>query len=306
MIGGVALRRITYYDRLMSRTILSGLANRVAGAVPLLAFALLAGCAALPPASTRLEPDRPIAGLTHAGADCRTGTADAADAAAIDPRAITLVNWNVEKGGHDAWAEQRDALAAGADVVLLQEAPLVSDGWRSADDDAFHAFAPGYETRRTPTGVLTISDAPPLVQCNLSAREPWLRSSKATAVTEYALRGRDDTLLVINIHAVNFTFGLGAFDRQLRAASGIIARHRGPVVFAGDFNTWRRSRLARLERLLGPLGLEAVAFAVDNRKRFLGQALDHVYVRGFDVVAATSYETNTSDHNPMRVWLSAP
>ena len=62
---------------------------------------------------------------------------------------------------------------------------------------------------------MTVSTAVPLVQCNLSAREPLLRTPKATLVTEYALAGRQDTLLVINIHAVNFTLGLGAFEAQL-------------------------------------------------------------------------------------------
>ena len=153
--------------------------------------------------------------------------------------------------------------------------------------------------------MLTISDAAPLVQCNLQALEPVLRTPKATLVTEYALAGRDENLLVVNMHVVNFTMGLAAFQAQLSDASDVVAQHRGPVILTGDFNTWRQARLDLLGSIIDAHGLEAVDFPDDARKRFLGKPLDHVYVRGLDVVSATTYETDTSDHNPMRVWLSA-
>jgi endonuclease/exonuclease/phosphatase (EEP) superfamily protein YafD len=56
--------------------------------------------------------------------------------------------------------------------------------------------------------------------------------------------------------------------------------------------------------LVGSYGLAAVEFEKDDRKRVFGKPLDHVYVRGLDVVAAETRETASSDHNPMRVWLS--
>lgn len=269
--------------------------------------ALLAGCAALPVDSARIAPDAPLLRLSEAGEACRTSSesGDATPRPALDPSLITLVNWNVQKGGHGEWGAQLGALAEGADVLTLQEVPIVNDGWRGHDPARFHAFAPGFETRRTPTGVLTISDAAPLVQCNLQALEPWLRTPKATLITEYALAGRNESLLVVNMHVVNFSMGLAAFESQLAEASDVVAQHRGPVILTGDFNTWRQARLDRLGATIAAHGLEAVGFANDARKRFLGKPLDHVYVRGLDVVSATTYETDTSDHNPMRVWLSA-
>lgn len=275
-----------------------------AGAWLLATAALVAGCAALPASTARLEPDAPLA-LLAAGADlCRTGPVRAATPA-IDPESIELFNWNVRKGSHRAWSRDLEAFAAGADVLTLQEAPLVNDGWDGHEDSQFHSFAPGYRSPSTPTGVLTISDVQPLVQCNLSAREPLLRTSKATVVTEYALEGRDETLLVINIHAVNFSLGLGAFEAQMRQASDILAGHDGPVIFSGDFNTWRQARADLVGLLVGAHGLVAVEFDDDDRKRVFGKPLDHVYIRGLDVQSATTHEIDTSDHNPMRVWLSA-
>ena len=264
------------------------------------------GCASLPFPDTAVDPVAPVHGLAHDAESCEIGPESTGAQArqSLDPYWIELLNWNIQKGGSDEWGIELYELGEHADVLTLQEAPLVNPGWEDHVVDSFHAFAPGYQTRRSPTGVMTVSTAVPLVQCNLSAREPLLRTPKATLVTEYALAGRQDTLLVINIHAVNFTLGLGAFEAQLGTASGILERHDGPVIFAGDFNTWRQSRLEHLEVLIDSHGLAAVEFQDDDHKRFLGYPLDHVYVRGLDVVASETLDTRSSDHNPMRVWLS--
>ncbi len=275
--------------------------------IPLVLAALaVPGCAGLPMPTGAVSPAEPAISLAHDAESCEIGPVRTGSRAlpALDPQSIELLNWNIQKGGHADWGSELYELGVGADVLTLQEAPLVNPGWEEQVVESFHAFAPGFATRRSPTGVMTVSTAVPLVQCNLSAREPWLRTPKATLVTEYALEGRGETLLVINIHAVNFTLGLGAFEAQLDNASDVLEKHVGPVIFAGDFNTWRQSRLDHLQVLIDSHGLAAVEFAEDERKRFLGNPLDHVYVRGLDVVAAVTHETESSDHNPMRVWLS--
>ncbi|MEO0345780.1 MAG: endonuclease/exonuclease/phosphatase family protein [Pseudomonadota bacterium] len=245
--------------------------------------------------------------MANASSACRTGWAEAPEAhdAALDPGRIALVNWNIKKGSRSDWRDQLDTLTAGADLVTLQEAPLANAGWRDHESSLYHAFAPGWTSRRTPTGVMTLSDAAHLVQCNMQAREPWLRSPKATMATEYALTDRAETLLVVNVHVVNFSLGLAAFDRQLEQVSTVVAQHEGPVILTGDFNTWRRARLDRVRALVDAHDLEPVSFRNDVRKRFLGNPLDHVYVRGLEVIDATATDTRASDHNPMRVWLSA-
>lgn len=271
------------------------------------AAVLASGCATVSAPAPQIAVHAPTALLANASSACRTGWAAAPEAgdAALDPDRIALVNWNIKKGSRSDWRDQLDTLTAGADLVTLQEAPLANTGWRDLDSDLYHAFAPGWMSRRTPTGVMTLSDAAHLVQCNLQAREPWLRSPKATLATEYALTDRAETLLVVNVHVVNFSLGLAAFDRQLEQVRTVVAQHEGPVILTGDFNTWRRARLDRVRTLVDEHGLEAVPFHEDVRKRFLGNPLDHVYVRGLDVIDATTIDTRASDHNPMRVWLSA-
>jgi endonuclease/exonuclease/phosphatase (EEP) superfamily protein YafD len=108
-------------------------------------------------------------------------------------------------------------------------------------------------------------------------------------------------LLVINLHGVNFSFGMRELRRQMAAAERIIAAHQGPVIFSGDFNTWRGGRTDLVQQTVSRLGLKPVRYDVDHRKRFLGRPLDHVHVRGLDVVKSTSYDLDSSDHNPMLV-----
>jgi endonuclease/exonuclease/phosphatase (EEP) superfamily protein YafD len=58
-----------------------------------------------------------------------------------------------------------------------------------------------------------------------------------------------------------------------------------------------------LEEMLESLGLTALDFDVDHRKRFFGWALDHIYVRGLYSESATTLQSDASDHNPMTVRL---
>lgn len=267
---------------------------------------LLGACAVQHPDVARVTPAEPLHAL-YSGADAcslgrRTPRPDAASA--LDPTAIDVVNWNVKKGRRAGWAGELESLSRAADVVTLQEAPLVHRGWAERHEERFHAFAPGFRTRRTPTGVMTISTSVPLVQCSLRIREPWLRSPKAVVATEYEVGGRYETLLVVNAHAVNFTITLAAFERQLDEISRVLAQHDGAVILAGDFNTWRRARQSSLDELADGFGLRPIAFADDRRTRFFGLAVDHIYVRGLEVVRSESLESAASDHNPMRVRLA--
>jgi endonuclease/exonuclease/phosphatase family metal-dependent hydrolase len=112
-----------------------------------------------------------------------------------------------------------------------------------------------------------------------------------------------ETLLVINIHGINFTFGVDELEKQFLQARAVIDAHDGPVLFSGDFNTWRGQRTKVLDEMLAELGLTALEYDVDHRKRFLGEALDHIYVRGLYSEHATTLDSKASDHNPMAVHL---
>jgi endonuclease/exonuclease/phosphatase (EEP) superfamily protein YafD len=245
--------------------------------------------------------------------DARITTADACAAALTHDRgrqttglmrdSIHLLNWNIHKNHGPRMQSDLARLAEGADLVLLQEAAWSRSGSGPISEDFYRAFAPGYRSWRTISGVMTASKAPPLTQCSFKDAEPWLRAPKATNVTQYSLADREDTLVVINLHLINFTLGVSDMKRQLEEALLVIEGHRGPVIVSGDFNTWSRSRVASVATLLQQVGLDPVAYESDLRKRVFGHALDHVFVRGMEVVQSTSHATELSDHNPMSIVL---
>lgn len=225
----------------------------------------------------------------------------------LDSRDIRIVNWNIQKGGDPNWIADLSAITDEPDLMIFQEAKLHADTWRTLGTDHFRSFAAGYRTpgrEGAVTGVLTLSDAEPLTSCSLVSVEPWLRSPKATMITEYALSGSDQSLVVVNIHAINFTFGNSDFREQVRRALSVVEKHEGPVLLSGDFNTWHWRQSGILEDMVADLGLTSLDYDDDHRKRVFGQPLDHIYVRGLQVMNATSFPVDSSDHNPMSVRLS--
>ena len=222
----------------------------------------------------------------------------------LDSADIRMVNWNIQKGGDPAWIADLATFAGESDLMIFQEASLEAVSSSAVAIDHYRSFAPGYRTVRSVTGVMTLSSAKPLTQCNLVSVEPWLRSPKATMITEYGLTDTDQTLLVINIHAINFTFGVSDFRAQIERALSIIDDHKGPILLSGDINTWRSRRSEVLREATMRRGLTPLQFDEDFRKHVFGQPMDHIYVRGLNVIAATSRRTTSSDHNPMTARFS--
>ena len=224
----------------------------------------------------------------------------------LDSSDIRMVNWNIQKGGDPDWTDDLSTFTKEPDLMIFQEAALDMDAWEIVAAGHYRSFAPGYRTRGTAgavTGVMTLSAAEPLTSCSLVSIEPWLRSPKATMITEYGLTDTDQSLLVVNIHAINFTIGNKDFREQVRRALSVISGHPGPVLLSGDFNTWHWRQWKILGEMANNHGLTTLNYDEDHRKRVFGQPLDHIYVRGLHVIDATSIRLDSSDHNPMSATL---
>jgi endonuclease/exonuclease/phosphatase (EEP) superfamily protein YafD len=260
----------------------------------------LTSCTAQPTAPVRLAAEPSPA--TEA---CITSLASPSGIASrmLDSGSISVVNWNIQKGKNTAWVGDLAARNMGPDLLILQEASVKTVAWQDLVPDHFSSFAEGFGPNWSPSGVMTVSAAEPMTECELVAHEPWFGTRKATLITEYGLSDSDDTLLVVNIHGINFTFGVDELAKQFAQARAVIDAHDGPVLFSGDFNTWRGQRAKVLEEMLSELGLNALEYDVDHRKRFFGWALDHIYVRGLYSEHATTLDSSASDHNPMAVRL---
>lgn len=222
----------------------------------------------------------------------------------LDPDSIRMANWNIHKQANPDSGTELLRLSSNADLVLLQEASLRPESVAAMGAEHYWSFAPGYRTSGAVSGVLTMSGVAPLTRCSFETKEPVLRSPKATSITQYALSTTAETLVVVNIHAVNFTTGLGAFRNQFDQIADVLRDHTGPVIVAGDFNTWRNKRLQIVHDFAETLALESVEFGDDHRVTVFGNALDHVFARGLSADQSSTRRVATSDHNPMSVTFS--
>ena len=216
---------------------------------------------------------------------------------------FSMLNWNVEKAQHPDLVTAFAAYAERSDLIFLQEAVPLKKTETVIAQSLYEAFVRGYVQDEIDTGVLTLARTPHLVHCHLLATEPWLRTPKATSVTLYPLAGSDASLLTINLHAVNFSFGVKEYRAQLEAAAELMRAHEGPVIFGGDLNTWSDRRQATLDALTDELKLTAVTFSPDHRTSSFGLPLDHLYVRGLTWQSSETVQVETSDHNPLIVTL---
>jgi endonuclease/exonuclease/phosphatase (EEP) superfamily protein YafD len=223
---------------------------------------------------------------------------------AFDPQSIRLATWNIHKEGDAGWQKDLAGLSAGNDLVLLQEVSLAPDLRNVLDAAGFRwVMASSFEYDGNDVGVLTASRVPPLANCTQRVVEPLLRLPKSAVVSWFALAGEARAIAIVNVHAINFSLSIEAYRSQFRSLQDTLAAHDGPIVVAGDFNTWSDARRAAVDEFAAALGLAEAAFRDDRRTLFFGNQLDHVLVRGLRVVAAAGIDVTSSDHNPVTVIL---
>ena len=237
----------------------------------------------------------------------------------LDPASIAVVNWNIAKNNHQAeWLAEARAIAQqyDPDLFFLQEVRIASPELAPVPfaDHGWH-FAPNLRDLHTrhAFGVLTAAKVQHLDHQHLHTQhyEPVFNTPKVALITEYPLVTRSQTLVTVNVHGLNFV-DTGKFQAQLQQLADHIQHHPGPMIVAGDFNTWNRQRMTLLRSLMTQLGLAPVLFpkAHDRRlKRFLwSDPLDHIFYRGLAVrpgSARVLHKLRSSDHVPMVVEFYA-
>ena len=270
----------------------------------LLAALLVSSCVVLTtlPRAVVQEPDGslvvrsiPCAGTGVAPAVGATTSRDA-----LDPDAIRVVSWNIHKQADSGWDRDLARFAADADLLLLQEAVL-SPTLRELLDAQHLRFmmASSFLYEDTDIGVLSAARVMPVGACTERVVEPWLRIPKSATVSWFALRGTSQTLAVVNVHAINFSLSVAGYRAQFESLVGALRHHDGPILFAGDLNTWTDERLEVVREATAALKLSEIPFVEDRRSLFLGHQLDHLLVRGLDVVSAAAIAVESSDHNPV-------
>ena len=226
--------------------------------------------------------------------------------ASILPKCFTVCIWNWQKSKQKPWGEEFKKAAAAADLFLAQEVRRSPQVLEIMEQTPYHwSGAVSFLSRHnSPTGVATGCVARPLkIAFKAGEREPFLRVPKMMLATLIPL-DVERTLLVINIHAINFR-GLKPFASNLQRAAELLLNYSGPVLLGGDFNAWSLKRRRLLHQMVRTAGLSEVPFEPDTRTRCLGRPVDYLFVRGLRVKTSGVRVTRGSDHNMLFARLEA-
>ena len=235
----------------------------------------------------------------------------------FDGKAIRVLVWNLYKSELAGWRNDFAALAADHDLMLLQE------GFWDAETMPWFAGVAGvgwwlgvtFEyTHRSPrpvTGTVLgrrCSPRAPILFLHSPYREALTGTPKSHIAGIFAVDGSDAPLLAVSVHGTNLHVDQAAFDRHMDQILDGVGNHAGPVLLAGDFNTWSESRMAYLFDRAAALGLTSVfdrgparEAPSDGRMTWSDNYLDHAFVRGLVVRpgARVLRAVASSDHAPL-------
>ena len=237
--------------------------------------------------------DKLVANRTHDTGGINSG---------LNPNSISMLNWNIYKGQRSNWATDFKRYTYKHDVVIIQEAHLDDDLKNMLDRELrFWTLNTAFHYKDRATGVMTAARVKPVYSCGQHTVEPLIRVPKTSLISYYPIDGIKEHLLVANIHGINFTLGVETYRKQLEKLYEAIKNHGGPIILAGDFNTWSDGRMQIVDELAERLALSSLDYTNHNRTSVFGNALDHVFYRGLVPVEHDTWHVTSSDHNPTRV-----
>lgn len=231
---------------------------------------------------------------------------------------LKVIIWNIHAGNHHDFSDDIEALAASSHLLLMQEAdlsPQLEADLLKLDFAYTHARSYISPISGANKGVATgsVADATSTRALRSPVSEFGFATPKAVLLQTFKLNNRAEQLLVVNVHAINFVTN-DMFRAHIAQIEKAMAAHTGPIIAAGDFNTWNESRLSSLDHAMNRLGLSRIVFG-QGRSRFpdlgrwfgvqVGGALDQVYTRGlitrFKQIHA---DLSSSDHKPLELHFS--
>jgi endonuclease/exonuclease/phosphatase (EEP) superfamily protein YafD len=222
---------------------------------------------------------------------------------------LKILSWNLYKGRMQDFTPVFAQLSQGKDLVLLSEATTdapVATAMENVKDFGW-IFSVSFEMTNqvgTGTAIGSYAEARNAHFYRTTDVEPFVKSPKTITVAEYAWPGSSETLLVLSIHGINWS-GDEALDRQLRMVLPELQQHKGPVLFAGDFNIKNPNRLVVAQKVLAEAGLTRVTWDNPNTSK----QLDDAFTRGVAVQRAhliNDYINKASDHPAIELEVELP
>jgi endonuclease/exonuclease/phosphatase (EEP) superfamily protein YafD len=212
-------------------------------------------------------------------------------------REYSFTTYNIFKTHFPYVRQNIGSLCSRHDFVALQE-------WVSTlriRDDEHIATCPTFiiPFRKVTTGTATISRHKPtdILQLTSRERELGIATRKSMLVTAYTLHD-GTTLHIANIHSLNFVTN-SIWKKQIDYFVEFLPRN-GPLIFAGDFNTWNSGRFDYLEKALKKMHLHYA-----NYEHNIVMRLDHVFTRDISVIETKAdMNMHSSDHYPVTLKFS--
>jgi endonuclease/exonuclease/phosphatase (EEP) superfamily protein YafD len=222
---------------------------------------------------------------------------------------IEILLWNVFKCKKKGWEDDFKTLICGKDLILLQEAILNSPFDIHFKRSLKHQWIMARSFRNIKTNIETGVKTGSTVAAKQHAfsvskhSEPISQTKKMLLATVYPLTTSGQLLFVVNTHLINFV-SFDKFKTHLDQVFQTLAHHKGPILLAGDFNTWNRKRLKYFNHLANTFLLDEVEMLRQPRINHLYQHLDHIYCRELEVVKTHVHtDIHSSDHYPISLLL---
>lgn len=218
---------------------------------------------------------------------------------AIDSDILKIVVWNLCKFSKRNIKTELGSIFSESDPhVFLGQESLWAESWEKyfAELSNFKGLMGNsfLVKKKTPTGVLSLVKSQPISThfFRSEVREPVSGTPKTIIGTKILWKNLE--VLLLNIHAINFVKAK-TLKHQLEETQSLLNDHSGPVIYAGDFNTWSGSRLNVVESFMNRNNLSEVAFAAPKK-------LDKVYCRGVVLTySKVLHSFRGSDHKPLEV-----
>lgn len=219
------------------------------------------------------------------------------------PHEFGLLCWNVHKEnlGLQFTLYFKELLQRyNIDLVALQEVKINPDD--SSFFENFHySFAPNIKFFNHVYGVLNGSRIQEKETFSLLSahRESMIKTHKSAIISYYRLQ-EGGTLLLVNLHAINFR-ATKVYNREIDNIFEKIRHHQGAMIVTGDFNSWNRKRINIVMKLAVALHLQKIEMGHGHLiKSFMTYKLDHIFFRGLQLKESGVIDVEKfSDHNAL-------
>ncbi len=186
------------------------------------------------------------------------------------------------------------------DILLLQEVKK-----QLAEElivcNFSYILSPNIETKKHIFGVLSAFKISCEDELSLltTKRELSLVTHKVSLITKHKI-SNDETLLIVNLHAINFVKNSDFYD-ELQNIKSSVKSHKGAMIVAGDFNTWNTKRVSFLREFSSELSLKEVTFNDSSKiKKVFTNSLDYILYRDLELINSKVIDSKKiSDHNPI-------